>query len=55
LRGFSSDDAKARLASQMSNAERTAIVDRVFWNEGTLEELYGQVDKAMTEIGLTRG
>lgn len=54
-RGFSLEDAKARLANQMSNAERTAIVDRVFWNEGSLEELFSQVDVALEENGLTRG
>jgi dephospho-CoA kinase len=54
-RGFSPEDAKARLANQMSNAERTAIVDRVFWNEGTLEELFKQVDAALEESGLQRG
>jgi dephospho-CoA kinase len=54
-RGFSPEDARARLANQMSNAERTSIVDRVFWNEGTIEELFAQVDVALEESGLERG
>ena len=54
-RGFSEDDARARLATQMSNEERGAIADRVFWNEGSLEELYVQVDRALEQIGVGRG
>lgn len=55
FRGFSQEDATARLANQMSNAERTRIVDRVFWNEGSLDELLTQVDRALEEDGLSRG
>jgi dephospho-CoA kinase len=55
LRGFSLDDATARIANQMTNAERTRIVDRVIWNEGSLSDLFVQVDKALQEIGLARG
>jgi dephospho-CoA kinase len=54
-RGFSEADARARLASQMSNDERAALADRVLWNEGTLEELFGEVDVALAEAGLSRG
>ena len=54
-RGFREADALARLANQMSNDERTAIVDRVLWNEGTLDDLYGEVDVALREEGLSRG
>jgi dephospho-CoA kinase len=55
LRGFSEVDARARLANQMSNEQRAAIVDRVFWNEGTLDELYAELDEALTLSGLARG
>jgi dephospho-CoA kinase len=55
LRGFTNEDATSRLANQMSNAERTAIVDRVFWNEGTLDELFAQVDAALVELGIHHG
>jgi len=54
-RGFTLVDATSRLESQMSNAQRTAIVDRVIWNEGTLDELYQQLDTALRESGLERG
>lgn len=54
-RGFTERDARARLASQMSNDERGAIVDRVFWNEGTLDELYAQLDDALDVVALARG
>jgi dephospho-CoA kinase len=51
LRGFSEEDARARLAAQMSNDERVEIVDRVIWNDGTLEDLYGRLDEALEELG----
>jgi dephospho-CoA kinase len=54
-RGFNESDARARLATQMSNDERAAIVDRVLWNEGTLDELYTELDAALAEAGLSRG
>ncbi len=55
LRGFREEDARARLANQMSNEERSAIVDRVIWNEGSLDELYAQVDVALRESGVASG
>lgn len=54
LRGFSEDDARARLAAQMSNDERELLVDRVLWNEGTLDDLYAQLDAAVTALGVER-
>jgi dephospho-CoA kinase len=54
-RGFTELDARARLAAQMTNEERSAIVDRVIWNEGTLEELYRQIDDALRDEGLAGG
>lgn len=53
-RGFSDEEAQARLANQISNEERATLVDRVIWNEGTLEELYEQLDTALEESGLGR-
>jgi dephospho-CoA kinase len=53
-RGFSQEDARARLASQISNDERAAIVDRVLWNEGSIDDLYAQLDTLMEETGLGR-
>jgi len=54
-RGFSEDDARARLANQMTNEERAAIADRVLWNEGSLDELYAQVDFAVAQLGADHG
>jgi dephospho-CoA kinase len=54
-RGFSEADARARLAVQITNEERAASVDRVLWNEGTLDDLYAEVDAALREAGLSRG
>jgi dephospho-CoA kinase len=54
-RGFAEADARARLATQMNNDERAAIVDRVLWNEGTVDELYTELDAALAEAGLSRG
>ena len=54
-RGFSDEDARARLASQASNDERAAMVDRVIWNEGTLVELFEQLDEVLRESSVVRG
>jgi dephospho-CoA kinase len=54
-RGFSEVDARARLANQMSNDERERIVDRVFWNEGSLDDLFAQLDAALELVGLAHG
>jgi dephospho-CoA kinase len=55
LRGFSEEDAKARLANQMSNDERAKIVDRVIWNEDGMEDLYRDLDAALDASGLRHG
>lgn len=49
-RGFSEDDAKARIASQMSREERLSKADFVIDNSGTLEALVPQVDAALAWI-----
>ena len=54
-RGFREEDARARLAAQMSNDERAALVDRVLWNEGSLDDLYVELDVALRDEGLSRG
>ncbi len=51
-RGMSESDARARLASQMSNKERAGIVDYVIWNDGTLEELHAQLREHLRRSGL---
>jgi dephospho-CoA kinase len=54
-RSFSERDARARLASQIINEERSSLVDHVIWNDGTLEELYEQLDVQLHRLGLSRG
>jgi dephospho-CoA kinase len=44
-RGFSEEDARARVANQVSRAERLAVADRVLDNSGTVEALAAQVDE----------
>ncbi len=45
-RGFSADDARARVAAQISRDERRAIADVVIDNSGSLADLVPQVDAA---------
>ncbi len=54
-RGFSEADARARLSTQISNDERAALADRVLWNEGTVDELFAELDAALDDAGLVRG
>ena len=49
FRSFSEEDARARLTQQMSNEERGSIVDRIIWNEGSIDDLYVQVDELVRE------
>ncbi|MHB1089230.1 MAG: dephospho-CoA kinase [Acidimicrobiales bacterium] len=51
-RGMAEDDARARLASQMSNDERAALVDHVIWNDGTIDDLHAQLDVRLRQSGL---
>ena len=50
-RGFDEDDARARLAAQMSNEERASLADRVLWNNGTRDDLFAQLDAALVDVG----
>jgi len=52
FRGFTEQEARARLGSQISNADRRLIVDRVIPNEGSLDELHAALRKACQEDGL---
>lgn len=45
-RGFDQADARRRVASQASRADRLAVADRVLDNSGTVDELRTQVDAA---------
>jgi dephospho-CoA kinase len=45
FRGFSEDDAKARIANQTSRDKRAEIADRIVDNSGDMEHLVQQVDQ----------
>ena len=47
-RGFSADDARARIAAQLPRDERLAIADWVIDNSGSVDELEAAVDAAFT-------
>jgi dephospho-CoA kinase len=49
-RGFSEEDARARMANQASRDERLARADVVIRNDGTLEDLRAEVDRAWAWI-----
>lgn len=49
--GLSEEDAKARIASQVSRAERLAVADWVIDNSGTQPETAAQVEALWAEIG----
>jgi len=55
FRGLTEEDARARLASQISNEERSAIVDHVIWNDGTIDELFAKIDAQLRQSGLLDG
>jgi dephospho-CoA kinase len=49
-RGFSEDDARARMARQASRDERLALATVVLDNSGTVEDLERQVDELWAKI-----
>ena len=50
-RGFTESDARARIASQMSNEARAAIVDVVISNNGTLEDFQADIARLLRDRG----
>jgi dephospho-CoA kinase len=48
-RGLSEDDARARIASQASDAERRAVADAVLRNDGDRDELAARVEEFWAE------
>ncbi len=54
-RAMSEDDARARLASQMTNERRAQIVDHVIWNDTTIGELHDKLDAQLRRSGLSNG
>ncbi|MXZ76938.1 MAG: dephospho-CoA kinase [Acidimicrobiia bacterium] len=49
-RGLTEDQARARIGSQATNAQRRAIADHVIVNDGTPEELAAAVDQIWAEL-----
>lgn len=49
-RGFTQDDARARIAAQATREERRAIADVVIDNSGDLDHLASEVDRAWAWI-----
>jgi dephospho-CoA kinase len=54
-RGMDEADARARLAAQMPLAEKAEVADVVLDNEGSLEDLEGQVDRLWADLSRTAG
>ena len=55
LRGMDRDDARKRMAMQMTREEYEELADRVLVNDGTIDELYDQIDKYVKEELNERG
>jgi dephospho-CoA kinase len=53
-RGFTEQDARARMANQASREERLARADVVVRNDGTLDDLRAEVDRAWEWIEAKR-
>jgi dephospho-CoA kinase len=49
-RGMDEEDARARLAAQMPLAAKAEVADVVLDNEGSLDELEGQVDRLWADL-----
>ena len=54
-RGFSENDAQARIDTRVSNEVRSDIVDKVIWNEGTPAELEQSLNDVLVSEGLLSG
>lgn len=50
LRGMSEEDALLRMAAQSSQAEKVAMADHVIENDGTIEDLFAQLDILWTQL-----
>jgi dephospho-CoA kinase len=55
FRGFSKDDARARLAAQPSNEERASLADEVINNDSTPDHLLARIDALVEQRGWSRG
>ncbi|EMA6342694.1 dephospho-CoA kinase [Bacillus cytotoxicus] len=50
--GFSEEEAKARIHSQMPLAEKITLGDKVIYNDGTIAETKGQLERILKEWGI---
>lgn len=50
-RGMDLQDIRSRMKAQMSAEEKIKRADKIIYNNGSLEELYGQVDGYLREMG----
>ena len=55
FRGFSLEDARARISSQMTNSQRAGIVDVVIHNNGTRAELEATLRQLLEDRGYGHG
>ncbi len=55
FRGFTPDQARARLSNQPGNETRRLIADRVILNDGDESHLYQEVERVCRESGLLDG
>lgn len=49
-RGMSREDAKARIAAQITDSERVKLADHVLMNDGSVDELEKQVDALWRDL-----
>jgi dephospho-CoA kinase len=54
-RGMREDSIRARIAAQAPLEEKAAVADVIVDNEGTLEELEGQVDRLWNDLRIRAG
>lgn len=55
LRGLERDDARRRMAMQMTREEYEELGDVILVNDGTIDELYGKIDEAVKQELNERG
>lgn len=53
-RGMSPDDARARMAAQISDEERLKLADHVLTNDGSVRELEAQVDELWQKLAAAK-
>jgi len=54
-RGMEENDARARIAAQLPMEQKAAVADELLDNEGTLEDLEGQVERLWSDLSARAG